>query len=160
HYVAPGAPPHYTLHHQPIHKGLPVDPHIALNRALLGPLGPGFDRIERIVNLNGAPTKGTLAEQVVAQPVVHSVLTNNDTCTLLSQIQPNAVFTPQLLTNPETKEQFVTLVLPAKDLFSIQQGTVFVQVEPGDPAPGPPGTVFQFEFIFFVPLSQFSASPD
>jgi len=160
HYVAPGAPPHFTLHHRPISKGLPVDPHTAVDRALIGSLGPGLDRIERIVQFQGAPSQGSLAEHVINQPVVRQVLSNNDTFTLLGTASPNAVFRPQLLTINGQTEQFVVLTLPAKDLFSIQQGTVFVQVDAGDPAPGPPGTVFQFGFLFDVPLSSLSASPD
>jgi len=128
-----------------------VDPHLAINRELLSVMGPGLDRIIGSVELNHTSQHTVLTDQVLAQPFIHSILSANDVYTLFGQPWIAQVLAPNQL-GATNANQIVTLHLPKNDLALLGDPSV-IQVMPGDPAPGPPGTTFTNGFIIQVPAA-------
>jgi hypothetical protein len=157
HFVAPQLAPE-KRHVRALRPALHVDPHNAINRALQGLLGPGLDRIARQVQFFHPTSKDALSSRVLGQPFVHSVLSNNDTWTLLGGRSLNGVLTAQQL-SADSSAGIVTLTLPQSDLTALGDPSV-IFVKPGDPAPGPPGTVFPFGFIVEVPAVAILFNPE
>jgi hypothetical protein len=62
-----------------------VDPHFAINDFLSGQLGSGINGVQQQAELQGASENNLVANQVVSQPFIHSVLSRQDTYTLLNQ---------------------------------------------------------------------------
>lgn len=62
-----------------------VDPHDEINQFLSGQLGSGVDSIQQQADLLGASENNLVANQVVSQTFIHSVLSRQDTYTLLGQ---------------------------------------------------------------------------
>jgi len=60
-----------------------VDPHFAVNTFLSGQLGSAVNGVQQEAELQGAAENNLVANQVVSQPFVHSVLSRQDTYTLL-----------------------------------------------------------------------------
>jgi hypothetical protein len=151
HYVAPAQFPR-----SPLTFGLRptavVDAHAAINRELLSVLGPGMDRIVRGAQLGDSSASSVLSGKVLAQPFVHALLSDNDTYTLLGAPWLSKVFAPQDLQGTD-QNQTVTLTLPrAGHQIGLGDPTI-IQVNPGDPAPGPPGSTFAFGFVITVPAT-------
>jgi hypothetical protein len=60
-----------------------VDPHVAINDFLSNQLGAGVDAVQQQADLQGAAENNLVANQVVSQPFIHSVLGQQNTYTLL-----------------------------------------------------------------------------
>lgn len=155
HFIEP-APSHAALRLPLVLPALHVDAHRAINREILAVFGPGLDRIERNVELNNNSAQAALAQLVLAQPTVHSVMSNNDTFTLLGQPWLNDIFSTQLLGTDQNTT--VNLTLPKKDhILALGDPTIF-QVLPGDPAPN--GGTFNLGFVVTVPAIDVVFNPD
>lgn len=100
-----------------IRPAVNVDPHRTINHFLGNRLGPGIDRISRQVELQGGSTNNRVAEQVLAQKTIHSILSRRDTYTLLNSVQPNAL--AQASTGGTTTQETVTYQLPDQARISI-----------------------------------------
>ena len=105
HFVAPAA-----ALPRGIRPAITVDPHRTINHFLGNRLGPGVDRISRQVELQGGASNNLVAEQVLAQKAIHSILSHRDTYTLLNSVQPNAL--AQGSTSGTTAEDTVTYQIP------------------------------------------------
>ncbi len=62
-----------------------VDPHYAINGFLSDQLGSAVVGVQQQADLQGAAENNLVANQVVSQPFIHSVLSRQDTYTLLGQ---------------------------------------------------------------------------
>ncbi len=62
-----------------------VDPHYAINGFLSGQLGSAVNGVQQQADLQGASENNLVANQVVSQPFIHSVLSRQDTYSLLGQ---------------------------------------------------------------------------
>jgi hypothetical protein len=60
-----------------------VDPHFAINAFLSAQLGSAVNGVQQQADLQGASENNLVANQVVSQPFIHSVLSRQDTYTLL-----------------------------------------------------------------------------
>ncbi len=62
-----------------------VDPHFAINGFLSNQLGSAVNGVQQQADVQGASENNLVANQVISQPFIHSVLGRQDTYTLLNQ---------------------------------------------------------------------------
>ena len=62
-----------------------VDPHFAINDFLSNQLGSAVNGVQQQADVQGASENNLVANQVMSQPFIHSVLSRQDTYTLLGQ---------------------------------------------------------------------------
>lgn len=63
-----------------------VNPHTTINQFLSTELGPGVEKVEQQVEAKGTSGHARVADQVLANPFLHAVLSRQDTYTLLTSV--------------------------------------------------------------------------
>jgi hypothetical protein len=123
-----------------------IDPHTAINQELSAVLGPGLDRIQALATVQNTSSRSTLPQQVLAQPLVHAVLSREDAFTLLQSPAVNGTVT-SLTAGTLAQQGTVTYSnLSKTDIISVNtDNTLTIQI-PASPL-GTPG------FLVTVPNS-------
>lgn len=109
-----------------------LDAHLALNDYLAGVLGPQeLGPIQQQVEENETSNRTALAQKVLEQPYVHSLLSNRDTYQLLnSQAMLEVVGVIGATDNTPTQEGTVRYLVPPSSLLTIEGDTIVVQIPP------------------------------
>ena len=121
-----------------------VDPHTAINTFLAAQIGTGVNTVEQQVAAKGTSKNAQVADQVLSNPFIHSVLSRQDTYTLLGEVATTALGnTP---TSTSTAADTVTYKAPSEAIYTIVPGSesATVQILPTAATRG---------FVVMVPIS-------
>ena len=112
-----------------------VNPHAAINQLLSVQLGSGVETVEQQVEAKKTSSNALVANQVLANPFLHAVLSRQDTYTLLNAISGNTLSSAP---TSATTQNTVTYNVPQQAVFSFISGTdqASVQVLPTATASG------------------------
>jgi hypothetical protein len=136
-----------------------VDPHSAIDTVLTTQLGPELTPIQQRVKALGTSTRNPLADQLLGQPLLHAVLSRQDTYTLLNAA--GSIILPQTLnvSNGSTSPTVVTFKIPQQAaMVSLGNETSVFQILPSGSTPGYYVTIPTANILTYPPGSAVTAS--